>query len=343
MRKAQTSPMNVCLLLAEQCSATSVTFTQEFFHAANLLAGTPVFRVTTASWDGQAVPTMSGHKLQVDVAISNTGKTDLVVVPGFLFTLREAFPYFERYKIWLRDQHSAGALVASMCTASFLLAECGLLPGVTVTTHWAFAELFRRKYPTLVLDVSRILHDENRIITSGGASAALDLLLYLMRRYCSSDLARRCSRYMLIDNVRNGQSEYSMWPMPTNHNDARILQVQNWLEGEFSQHIVIDDIAQRFGFGIRNFKRRFKDATGTTPLTYLQMLRVEKAKHLLETTRMSLERITSEIGYEDSSSFTRLFQSRVGTSPTNYRRKFQVPKAADLRDAGAQIGRSSFP
>jgi len=152
--------------------------------------------------------------------------------------------------------------VASMCTASFLLAECGLLPGVTVTTHWAFAELFRRKYPTLVLDVSRILHDENRIITSGGASAALDLLLYLMRRYCSSDLARRCSRYMLIDNVRNGQSEYSMWPMPTNHNDARILQVQNWLEGEFSQHIVIDDIAQRFGFGIRNFKRRFKDATG---------------------------------------------------------------------------------
>jgi len=337
MRKVQTTPMNVCLLLAEQCSAASVTFTQEFFHAANLLAGTTVFRVTTASWDGHPVPTMSGHKLQVDVALSNTGKTDLVVIPGFLFTLREALPYFDRYKSWLRDQHSAGALVASMCTASFLLAECGLLPGVTVTTHWAFAEFFRRKYPTLMLDVSRIFHDEKRIITSGGASAALDLLLYLVRRYCSPHLSRQCSRYMLIDNVRNSQSEYLMWPTPINHADDRILQVQNWLEDEFSKHIVIDDIAQRFGFGIRNFKRRFKDATGTTPLTYLQMLRVEKAKYLLETTRMSLEQITNEIGYEDSSSFTRLFQSRVGTSPTNYRRKFQLPKAADLPDAGEQI------
>jgi transcriptional regulator GlxA family with amidase domain len=152
----------------------------------------------------------------------------------------------------------------------------------------------------------------------------MDLLLHLIRRFASLELAQRCSKYLLIDNVRSEQSVYVMWSLPKSHGDGDILQVQNWLEANFEQPIVIDDLAQRFGFGVRNFKRRFKEATGYTPLAYLQTLRLEKAKQLLETTRMSLDSITYTVGYEDSNSFRRLFLQRVGLLPAAYRKKFQA-------------------
>jgi len=101
------------------------------------------------------------------------------------------------------------------------------------------------------------------------------------------------------------------------------LRVQHWLEQHFAQAVVIDDLARRFGFGVRNFKRRFKEATGYTPIAYLQTLRLERAKLLLETTRMTLDSITYAVGYEDSNSFRRLFEQRVGVLPVAYRKKFQ--------------------
>lgn len=115
------------------------------------------------------------------------------------------------------------------------------------------------------------------------------------------------------------------------HGDGEILRVQDWLEEHFDQPLPIDDTARRFGFGVRNFKRRFKKATGYTPQAYLQTLRLEKAKALLESTRMTLDSITYKVGYEDSNSFRRLFQQRVGLLPAAYRKKFQA--AGGLPDA----------
>jgi len=233
-------------------------------------------------------------------------------------------PGFHIYRDWLRQQHAQGAVLAAMCTATFMLAEADLLGGTRATTHWAFAELFRRRYPDALLDERQILCEDNRLISSGGASAAVDLLLHLVRRFASLELAQLCSRYLLIDNVRGEQSSYVLWSMPKSHGDADILRVQNWLDEHFGQPLLIDELAGRFGFGVRNFKRRFKEATGYTPLAYLQTLRLEKAKQLLETTRMSLDSITFAVGYEDSNSFRRLFQQRVGLLPAAYRKKFQA-------------------
>jgi len=278
--------MHLTLLLADQCSAASATTALELLTAANMFAEAPVFDVVTASLDGKPVDTLRGQTLQADAALADIPHTDLVLIPGFLFTLREALPGFGRYGDWLRKQHAQGAVLASMCTATFMLAEAGLLSGARATTHWAFADLFRRRYPDVRMDERENLCEDNRLITSGGATAAMDLLLHLIRRYGSLDLAQKCSRYLLID-----------------------------------------ELAPRFGFGVRNFMRRFKEATGYTPLAYLQTLRLEKAKHLLESTRMSLDSITLKVGYEDSNSFRRLFQQRVGLLPASYRKKFQ-PRAA---------------
>jgi transcriptional regulator GlxA family with amidase domain len=318
--------MHVTLLLADHCSAASATMALEILRAANLFAdaGEPLFEVVVASHDCLPVPSLSGQALQAEVALEQVARTDLVLIPGFLFTLREALPGFHRYRDWLRQQHAQGAVLAAMCTATFMLAEAGLLGGTRATTHWAFAELFRRRYPDALLDERQILCEDNRLISSGGASAAVDLLLHLVRRFASLELAQLCSRYLLIDNVRGEQSSYVLWSMPKSHGDADILRVQNWLDEHFGQPLLIDELAGRFGFGVRNFKRRFKEATGYTPLAYLQTLRLEKAKQLLETTRMSLDSITFAVGYEDSNSFRRLFQQRVGLLPAAYRKKFQV-------------------
>jgi transcriptional regulator GlxA family with amidase domain len=319
--------MHLTLLFADQCSASSATTALELLTAANLFACEEIFDVVTASLDGKPVRTLRGQTLQPEVALDDIVHTDLVLIPGFLFTLREALPGFGRYSEWLRKQHAQGAVLATMCTATFLLAETGLLSGARATTHWAFADLFRKRYPEVRMDERETLCEDNRLLTSGGASAAMDLLLHLIRRYGSLDLAQKCSHYLLIDNARSEQSVYVLWSMPKSHGDEGILRVQNWLEQHYDQPLAIEELAQRFGYGVRNFMRRFKEATGYTPLAYLQTLRLEKAKHLLESTRMSLDSITFKVGYEDSNSFRRLFQQRVGLLPASYRKKFQ-PRAA---------------
>ncbi|NWF07305.1 GlxA family transcriptional regulator [Pseudomonas salomonii] len=314
--------MHITLLLADDCSAANATLVLEMLSAANLFADSPPFEVVVVSLDGQPVTTWSGQCMQVACAAAQVRRTDLILIPGFLFTLKQALPTFPAYGPWLREQYAQGAVLASMCTAAFLLAESGLLKGLRATTHWAFAELFRRRYPDVTLEDAQILCEENRVITSGGASAAMDLMLHLIRRFGSPELAQTCGKYLLIDGVRTEQSVYALWSLPKNHGDGEILRVQHWLEQHFAQALVIDDVARRFGFGVRNFKRRFKEATGYTPVGYVQTLRLERAKQMLESTRMTLESITYAVGYEDSNSFRRLFQQRVGMLPAAYRKKF---------------------
>jgi transcriptional regulator GlxA family with amidase domain len=316
--------MHITLLLADHCSAASATLALEMLSAANLFADSPPFEVVVASLDGQAVNAWGGQRLQVDCSTAQIAQTDLVLIPGFLFTLKEALPTFAAFGPWLREQHGRGAVLASMCTAAFVLAEAGVLQGLHATTHWAFAELFRRRYADVILDDAQMLCEENRVITGGGASAAMDLMLHLIRRFGSPELAHTCGKYLLIDTVRTVQSVYAMWSLPKNHGDAQILRVQHWLEQHCAQTLVIDDVAGRFGFGVRNFKRRFKEATGYTPIAYVQTLRLERAKQMLESTRMTLESITYAVGYEDSNSFRRLFQQREGMLPAAYRKRFQA-------------------
>ena len=316
--------MHITLLLAEHSSQATAALALEVLDAANRFSAPegPPFILNVASLDGLPVSNALGRSMSVDAALDSLERTDLVLIPGFLFSLREALPSFDRYRPWLRRQHQQGAVIASMCTATFMLAEAGLLDGVEATTHWAFADLMRRRYPAVHLDERRILCEDGRLISSAGASAAMDLLLHLIRRFASRELAQQCSRYLLIDNVRSEQSVYISWSMPRGHGDEAVLRVQDWMEANFTEPCAIDELATAFGFGVRNFKRRFKDATGYAPLAYFQALRLEKAKQLLETTRLGFDVITSRVGYEDSNSFRRLFCQRVGISPAAFRKRF---------------------
>lgn len=317
--------MNVTILVIDQCSAASVAIAVEILAVANHFSGleSSIFDVTLASLDGANVEAYGGQQVRVQCALADVECTDLIVIPGFLLTLKEVIPEFKKYGAWLKKQHAKGVEIAAMCTAAFVLAENDMLNALRVTTHWAYADLLARRYPDVVVNSNLILSEDNRITTSAGSSATLDLMLHLIRRFSTIKLAHICSRYLLIDNARTEQTCYMLWSMPKGHGDLKVLEVQRWLEDNLAASLVVDEIASKFGFGERNFKKRFSEATGYTPIKYIQTIRLERAKVLLETTNLDFETITRQVGYVDGSSFRVLFSKRVGVSPMAYRKKFK--------------------
>lgn len=321
--------MKVTVVMAERCSATSVSAALEFLECANVLqrfltgdpAATP-FEVHSASLDGAPVECTGGLRLTPQRALSEVPHSDLVIVPGFMFNILAVLPALEPLSAWLRERHAQGSYIASMCTGTFVTAQAGLLDGRRATTHWIFSEQFARRFPRVLLQAERSVTDDGQLLCSAGSTTGSDLLLHIIRRFASPQLAIECSKKLLVDSAERLQTPYMSASFNKAHQDAEVLRVQIWLEKHSAERIVLDEVAARFALSPRNLIRRFKDATGQTPVQYLQSLRLERAKHLLEASQEHFERITQQVGYEDGSSFRRLFKERVGLSPGAYRRRF---------------------
>ncbi len=321
--------MRVTVVMADRCSATSVSAALEFLECANVLhqfatggaAGQP-FEVQSASIDGAAVTCTGGLRLTPHKALAEVEETDLVIVPGFMFNILSVLPAMAPLCAWLRQQHKRNAYIASMCTGAFVTAQAGLLDGRRATTHWIFAEQFVRCFPRVKLQAERSVTDDGLLLCSAGSTTGSDLLLHIIRRFASPQLAAECSKKLLVDSAERLQTPYRSEAFNKAHQDAEILRVQVWLEKHLAEPIVLEQVAERFALTLRSLIRRFKDATGVTPGQYLQNLRIERAKHLLEGGQENFERITQQVGYEDGSSFRRLFKQRVGISPGAYRRRF---------------------
>lgn len=331
----RTSPIHITVIMAPYSSSSSITTTLEMFDSANTMdwfnkrrnkqsQSTQLFHIETASVDGLPVSCTGGVSLAPMKALHEIESTDLIIVPGFMFNIMPVLHTLQPISDWLKVMANGGAQVASICTGAFVVAEAGLLDGRQATTHWMFLKQFQRRYPQAKIKDDYTVTDDNGVFCSGGASSAIDLLIYLIRCFGSPELASECSRKLLVDTSRRTQTPYVQYNFKRNHEDQEILHVQDWLEDNFHHDILFDEVATQFNFGVRNFIRRFKSATGDTPNQYLQSLRIEQAKHLLETTKTNFEQITYQIGYEDSNSFRRLFKTRVGVGPTDYRKKFQL-------------------
>lgn len=228
---------------------------------------------------------------------------------------------------WIREQHAQGALLASVCTGSLLLAETGLLDGMEATTHWGSIDLFRRCYPSVILQPEKVLSisgDAHRVITAGGASSWAELALYLVALYCGQEEAARTAKVFLLGDRSEGQLPFAAMARPRGHEDACIDQCQCWIAEHYAQRNPVKQMVEVSGLSERTFKRRFKRATGYSPIEYVQTLRVEEARHLLETTPLATDDIATEVGYEDPATFRRLFKRLTGVTPARYRQRFQL-------------------
>ncbi len=322
----------VLILVFENTVASTFAGPLDVFHQAGrlydrLMGGVeaPFFDVKLVSLDGRPFETRTGMRIVPHLGISEATRADLVLISAMGSLNSDRYPGAVD---WLRAHANRGADIASVCTGAFLLAATGLLDGKTATTHWAFADEFRERFPSVTLRPERIITDEGNLFCSAGFTAAIDLSLYLVEKYCGRDVALGSAKAMLYDLGRSSQSPYSVFRFRKNHNDAAVLEVQSWLESHYAEQIRYPDLARRFGLSPRTLERRFKAATGVTPLAYLHRIRVEAAKRLLEESDKSFEEITWQVGYGDGGFFRKVFTRETGLRPVAYRRRFRRSRYA---------------
>jgi len=269
----------------------------------------------------QGVPVLATH------TFDQKHRTNVVIVPEVEIMPdqdpRGRWPVASK---WVAQQYEAGAVVCSACNGALLLADEGLLDGFEATTHWSVSGIFARYYPDVTLRPERVLMPAgigHRIVTAGGAASWTDLALYLVARFGGEDEARRIAKIFLFGDRACGQMPFASRVRPRQHDDAVISDIQVWISGHYSSPTPVANMTERSGLTQRTFKRRFKAATGYTPLDYVQTLRIEEAKQMLESSSVSVDDIACEVGYEDATSFRRLFKRSTGLRPHEYRQKFK--------------------
>ncbi|HSL69322.1 MAG TPA: helix-turn-helix domain-containing protein [Longimicrobiales bacterium] len=294
----------------------------------------PPFRPRLVGERAGRTRTASGLGLDAHQVIDEVERTDIVIVPSLMVkggvweTGRH--PGVVR---WLRLMHSQGAMVCSACSGVLVIAETGLLDGREATVHWAYARTFRRNFPQVRLRVEKVLvttGDRREFVMSGASASWHDLILYLIARHVGTTAAQAISRMLLLQWHPDGQAPYALFTEPTDHGDGAILKVQEWVARNYTVEAPVAEMATRSGLPTRTFVRRFKQATGYTPIDYVQHLRIREAQRRLERTNEVVDAIGWSAGYEDPASFRRLFKRLVGVTPAEYRRKFRVPEFTGL-------------
>jgi transcriptional regulator GlxA family with amidase domain len=309
-------------------SSTAVGPMEVFRHAGvlwNSFAGQPPaprFRVTTASADGRAVSCDGPLYIKPMAALADIRKTELIFLPTTGPSLDDVVERNAPVVPWLRRWHKRGAAIASVCTGVGLVAASGLLDGKRATTHWGIAEDFRRRYPKVRWMPEFMVTEDHDLYCGGGVHAALDLSLYLVEKFCGHEVAIQTAKALLIETPRTWQSGFAVGPLRTHHADEVISRAEEWLHENFHRDFPLEALASRVGMSVRNFVRRFKQATADPPLVYLQKLRVAAAKRLLESEYRTMQEISSAVGYEDVAFFRDLFRRHTGVSPSAYRQRF---------------------
>lgn len=318
------------LFLEETFSSTATGPMEVFRHTGalwNILTGsqpTPHFHVTTASVDGRAVRCDGSIRIQPDAALADIRKTDLIFVPTTGLEIDNVVERNAPVVPWLGRWSKKGAAIASVCSGVGLVAASGLLDGKRATTHWALAERFREKYPRVKWMPELMVTEDSGFYCGGGVHAALDLSLYLVEKFCGHEIAMQSAKAMLIETPRAWQAGFAIVPLKTEHRDENISSAQEWLHSNFHKNFSLETPARSVGMSLRNFVRRFKQATGDSPLMYLQKLRVAAAKRLLEGGHRTIQEISDAVGYQDVAFFRDLFRRHTGVSPNAYRQRFGV-------------------
>jgi transcriptional regulator GlxA family with amidase domain len=272
-----------------------------------------------------------GNRIPVrpDVAIGDDPDAEIVILPEIWLGPEESIAgRYPAIMDWLRRRHAAGTSLYSACSGALMLAESGLLDGCEATSHWGYQDHFRRNYPRVRFRPAPALvfaDPRGRIVTAGGTTSWHDLALHVIAQHVSPGEALRIAQVYLLKWHAEGQLPYAALVRRQPHADAAVRRCEDWLAAHYREPDPVALVVRRAGIPERTLKRRFKVATGSTPIERVQNLRVEQAKRLLETTRSSVDEVSAAVGYEDPSFFRRIFRRRTGLAPAAYRRMFLVP------------------
>lgn len=334
-RVTAAAPLDVAILAFPEVSASTVYGMYDLLAGAGrdwetFIEGTPTearLRPRILARDAAPMTVANGVRLVPDGAFADCAQPDVVCVPDLyvppdLDGLAERFaPEIDCLRRW----YAGGATIATACSGAVLLAETGLLDGHAATTHWAYCDAMRDRYPRIDVQAQRALvvsGEGQRLLMAGGGVSWLDMALFLIARLLGVEAAMHVARLNLIDWHDIGQQPFASLARARQQDDAVIGQIQAWIGEHYELHSPVAAMAARSGLPERSFVRRFRKATGMSPLEYVHTLRLEEAKQQLETTQLPVEAIAGECGYEDAGYFSRLFAKRVGLTPAQYRRRF---------------------
>jgi transcriptional regulator GlxA family with amidase domain len=331
----------IAFVASDSSSISGITGGLEVFEIANFLRriqspGKPKqFECSVVSIEKGSFPISPGLVCEFSKGLSTEEQYDAIILIGFTYKdISQLITKIESSRkavSWIQNQYSAGALIGASCSATLLLAETGLLDGKSATTSWWLNSFFKNRYPKIKLEIGELLVENNRLICSGAVTSYLNLVLCIIENFTDKALALSCSKMMLIDINKNSQAPYVMQQKLLDLSDDMVTRAQHWIYANFQNKIDFQILSSHLAVSYRTFIRRFKSATGETPSKYLQKIRIEASKDLLETTNLSLETILESVGYSDTSSFSILFKRLTHLTPKEYRVRFSMDQTKQMK------------
>ncbi|MFE0170746.1 GlxA family transcriptional regulator [Streptomyces sp. NPDC059002] len=311
----------VLVVLFEGIQSLDVSGPVEVFAGAGHALGDPGrgYRIHTASVDGGPVRTSGGLTLLPDSALADAPAPHTLLVPGGSGTR----PPDPGLIDWLREHGPRAERLVSVCTGAVRLAEAGLLEGRRVTTHWAYCDRLARDYPGIEVDPDPIYVRDGHVATSAGVTAGIDLALALVEEDHGREVALTIARYLVVFLRRPGnQAQFSAQLAAQTARREPLREVQQWIVEHPAENLSVDSLADRARLSPRHFARAFHAETGMTPGKYVERVRVEHARRLLEDTSDGVEEVSRACGYGTPEAMRRSFVKTLGASPAEYRRRF---------------------
>ena len=286
----------------------------------------PRFKVQIASLGGGDIRCSNRLMMRAHCDIQNVTECDLLLVPTIGDSIDKVLKQNNGLLPHLVRLANTKADIASNCSGAFFLAEAGLLDHKVATTHWGYANKFKADFPLVDLQENQFVthaSDElGSIFCAAGGSAFYDLGLLLIERYCGREISTQMAKTQIIDSKRGNQNSYTNVTLHKSHADQLVKQVQEFIEQNFQQPIQVSSLAAMANITPRTLNRRFQASVAMRPVEYIQAVRIEQAKRLLELGDVSIKSLADQVGYDDISSFTRLFKRATELTPKEYQDKF---------------------
>jgi transcriptional regulator GlxA family with amidase domain len=320
---------SVAVVVPQNCAPFELGVLCEVFGTDRSEDGLPVYDFNVCSSRTEPIRTRRGFTLQVEHGLDRVATADLVAIPAYhddqpdgSFADTDAGLTPEELDA-VRAAHERGAMVLSVCSGAFALAKAGLLDGRWCTTHWRHTDELAAAAPTALLSPDVLYVVDDRVLTSAGTAAGIDLCLHLVREIQGSEVANAIARRMVVPPHRDGgQAQYVALPLPE-PTGGSLAELLEWMSGHLEVELTVDELAARALMSPRTFARRFRAETGTTPHRWLVRQRVLRAQHLLESSDEPIERVAQLSGFGNAANLRHHFALVRGTTPLAFRRTFR--------------------
>ncbi len=318
----------VYFVLYQDMLATSLSLPLEMLQAANDLHRAQTreqkLQILRISDRAEAINTPGGIALLPEKTLeqlpTTTEEAPIIFLPGLWRNPQKSLQQHPRLVPWLKKQIKVGATVCAAGTGTCFLAETGLLNGKPATTHWFYLDTFHQHYPEIQLKRQHLITQAGKLYCAASVNALADLTVHLISQLFDRSISTHVERHFSHEARRPFEHISFLDDQPSRHQDEEIIQIQLWLNQNFNKSFQLVDIANKFDMSNRNFDRRFKSATGKSPLRYLQEIRIANARELLKNSNLSILEVAQRVGYQDTAHFSALFKSFTRMTPSAFRK-----------------------